>query len=173
MLDTQITLGGFENRQLAIIDLLPILQVENFDHPDILVGTAVRACPTANACLVIDLNDTGRVLASNRAGRATDQAHGISALHAGVGHHMMANNRTMSHEARVSVMGVSAGLHAIVATRAAVHIDQHGLLTVDQSTLYKLLQPLLVFRSSLCLGDGTDGPGFDKGDLGGRGISGR
>ena len=71
------------------------------------------------------------------AGRALDHAHGVEAVHAGLGHHVMPVRRPVAEEARVVVVGGGAGADAVVAARAAVQVDHHRRRAVDDALFHQ------------------------------------
>ena len=71
----------------------------------------------------------------DRPGGTLNHAHGIEAVHTGLGHHVAALGRSVTEETRVVVVGGGAGADAIVAARATVQVDEHGGCAVDDPLL--------------------------------------
>ena len=107
-----------QNRPAGFADL---------DHANRAVGTTVGAGAAADARAIVDADGSRVGIPCDCAGRAADHAHGIDAMHAGIGHHQPVMHRPLADEARVVVVRGRTCSHAIVAAGAAIEIDQHRL----------------------------------------------
>jgi hypothetical protein len=73
-------------------------------------------------------------------GGAANHANGILAMHAGMGEHPGSVLRALPHKNGISCMSAGACSHTVVAPRAALHVDDHGLTTIHQTLIYQKLQ---------------------------------
>ena len=95
------------------------------DHADIVVGTTGRTHAAADARRVVDYDLAPEGIAVYGPGGAADHTHRISTVHAGIGHHHVADRGTVANEARVVVVGCCAGAHTIIALGTAIQVDDH------------------------------------------------
>ncbi len=103
-------------------------------HLDGPVGALLGTALAADAPVFDD--DLTLVAAMNRADRAADHAHRVQAGAAGGGHEVLFDARPFEKEPALAVvMGADAGLHALVAARAALQVHEHQLLALDQAEL--------------------------------------
>ena len=86
----EIALGRLANgRPCRFILHRQTVQVSDFDQSDVVVGARIRTGAAADAGLVVDMHVAKGQVALDRAGRATDQADRINAMHAGMGDHQV------------------------------------------------------------------------------------
>src|SRR5579864_1196574 len=107
-------------------------------HVDIAVWAIFSAEAAADAP-IFD-NYFQRIPAANRSHGATDHAERIEALAAGSGDEVVVETKSFAHEPRHSVMGVCAGDHAGVTSRAAIQIQQQQALRFHQTLREETLE---------------------------------
>src|SRR2546430_3029047 len=118
------------------------LVVVHRDPESVHVDVAVRAVlgtDTAPDAPVLDL-DLERVATADRAHRAADHAEGVAALAARRRHEVVLEAQPLAHEARDAVVRRGAGLHAQVAARAAVEVEEEEALGLHQALTQEVLE---------------------------------
>src|SRR5688572_19248509 len=87
VLHTQIALRRLQDRPELFVYHEFSLFIADLHHPYRVVGTVVRAHLAPDACRRVDDNLACEGLAMNRSRRATDHAHRIGTVHAGIRDH--------------------------------------------------------------------------------------
>ena len=113
--------------------------IVNLNHVDVLVGTAVRASRTPDTRLIVNDHVARGCVATDRAGRTTNHANWINAMHASSSHHPLVVLRPFPQEPWIVVMGRSTRTNTIVTPCAAIEIDEHRLRAVDMPPLNQKL----------------------------------
>ena len=71
----------------------------------------------------------------NRAGGTSDHANRITALHAGLNELKSLVDDPFAYESRISIVRRGTCLDTIIATRAAMKVDDHRLSAIEQPIL--------------------------------------
>ena len=104
---------------------------------DIAVGAVARTEAAANAPVLDD--DLERISATNGTDRAAHHAERIAALTARGGDQKILKSETVADETGYAVVGVGAGVHAGVATRAFLEIEDEQALRFHQALREELI----------------------------------
>src|SRR5215469_2559776 len=104
---------------------------------DIAVGAIARAKPAADAP-IFD-NDFERIAAANGADRTADHAKRVAALPATCCNEIPVKAQAVAHETSDAVMRVRACVHASVAARAILQIENEQALRFHQTLREKLI----------------------------------
>lgn len=166
LIEAEVALGGLQEGFLILGDEGLAVLVAGLDHADGAVGTVVGAGGAADTGIGIDHDLAAEAVAVDGTGRAANHADGVGAVHAGLSDHEVVVDGAVAEEAGVAAMGGGAGADAVVATRATVKVDDHGLGAVKKPVLGEKLHQGGVRRRG-------GGPGF-RGQgphAGGRGLA--
>src|SRR5580704_12179566 len=107
-------------------------------HVDIAVRAIFSAEAAADAPIFDDYFQ--RIPAADRSHGAPDHAKRIEALAAGSSDEVVVETKSLANEPRHSVMGVCAGDHAGVTSRAAVQVQQKQALRFHQTLREETLE---------------------------------
>ena len=103
----------------------------------IAVGTILRTQAAADAP-IFD-NDFQRIAPANRTDGAADHAEWVAALAATRGHEILVEAQAIANETRDAIVRIGACVHASVATRAVLQIQNQQALRFHQSLREKLI----------------------------------
>ena len=105
--------------------------ISHLNHTDVVVGAVVGAGRATNTGIVIDHYLSRSLDTMNRAGRASEHADRIEAVHARVSDHQALYTPAMPVKPRVVVVTHGARFRTRVTPDAAFQIDKHRLRAVD------------------------------------------
>ena len=143
LIDAQITFGCLENRFPRLqIDHSFTVGILNLDGSYVVIGTGFNTGSTTDALTLSNHHISGRMFPVYRSGRTTDQTYGVDTVHAGCGHHQLCMTVTFPNEAGISIMCHSTSFDTIITVSAAVQIDYHRLVTVDDPAIEKEVEQL-------------------------------
>jgi hypothetical protein len=104
---------------------------------DVAVGTVVRAQSAADAPVLND--DFERIAPTYRSHGAANHAERIAALAATGGDEVLIESEPVANQARDAVVGIGASVHASVATRTILQIENQEALRFHQALGEKLV----------------------------------
>lgn len=124
--------GNFPARVLGIVE---------FDwewvQVDVAVGTIVGAQAASDAPIFDDHFE--RVSAADGAHGASDHAQRITALATGSGDEIFVEAQTLAYKAADSIVGVRAGVHALIAAGAALQVEHQQALGFHEAVGQELI----------------------------------
>jgi hypothetical protein len=131
------------------------------------INISVRAILRAQAAPDAPILDNyfKRIASSNRPNGAPDHAERIAALPAAGGHKILVEAQAVAHQTRDPVVRVSAGIHASVAARAILQIQNQQALRFHQTLREELVDGDVVnhLHALLICGTALGGNGFEAG----------
>ena len=142
MLNAKVALRGLEQWLKFVIHEKLTSFRTHFDHSYGVIRTVCCAGATTDAGARVDDNFSTKAGAVNRTSGTTDHANGIDAVHASIGDHQVIDDGTVTKKSRIAVMRRSTSTHTIVATSAAIHINDHGFCPIEKTVFrHELHQP--------------------------------
>ena len=146
-----VALGGFLNGFSAgLVDVGSTFPIRNLCHGYIFVRTSRCADATADANGIVYRNDPRPLIAGDRAGRASDHANRIAAMHTGLDKLQAVVNQALPDKARITVVDVGASFDAIIATCATMQINDHRVATIVQPILNDKFKQLRRLETDAC-----------------------
>ena len=109
--------------------------VIDFGHSNIAIRASSGTCAATNADRFMNLNNSGFLVPHDRSGRAANHANRINALHACFDNLQAVMRQSLTDETWIAVMGIPACLDAVITSRAAMQVNDHGLTSVVQPAL--------------------------------------
>ena len=130
---------------------------------DIAVGTIARAETAADAPIFDD--DFQGIAAANRADWAAHHAKRVAALAAACGDKITIKTQAVANQARDAIVSVGAGVHAGIAARTVLQIEDEQALRFHQSLGEELINGNAVdhLQALLIGGAALGGGGFETG----------
>ena len=147
LLHAKITLGRFQDWFVGLlINQRDSGAILDFDHQDIAVRTTIGTGAATDAGIIVDGHIASFAITTNRAGRATNHANRVQAMHAGVGHHPVIMFGALPYESRIIVVCRCTRPDTIITSRATIQVDHHRLFAIDESVFNQEFQQSLVHR---------------------------
>lgn len=136
-------------RHIRLRRVYPTPNLARIVHHNRVEWTMRCASLAADAQIFINLHVGICAAACYCASRTSDEAERIVAMTAGLGHEPMVEAPAFTHEARYAFVRIGAGAHAVIAMRAAVEIDQHGVFAFMQALgddLFHACESLMIMK---------------------------